>query len=193
MSPEVPAIMVLKGLGNANLSPDAKFDLSDMDRHSWGLRQTRSLSREDLAPGGTDLPPADTSRFQKRPWDVALRVMEKCGGNVDAGCYGRARATRVRDGNTRPPKVPYDKESAADGAVEAAGMILTLGGKNGAKLKFIKSLFEQERLPYHLGWRPVPFSGGVDELLDVAAETQQADQILRCTSNGRTASRIVRH
>ncbi|PHH92436.1 hypothetical protein CDD83_7392 [Cordyceps sp. RAO-2017] len=190
MSPEIPAIIVLKGLTDAKLPLDDVFDLHAADRRSWAIEHSRSLSRDDLSPETPDLPPVETSRFQERPWTIALDAMEKCGGGkVDAACFGKARAAMVRDGNARNPDVKYDKAAAGHGSVEAARIMIALGSRNGADLKFIKSVFEQERLPRNLGWTPRAFSGDIDEMLDAAVDTQKVDKILRCTSNGRVATR----
>ncbi|KAK5989798.1 Peroxidase stcC-like protein [Cladobotryum mycophilum] len=167
MSPALPAILILKGLKNADLLTDGEFNLHDIDRRSWGIWHADSLSRENLPPGGDDLPPAETSRFQDRPWNVALTVMKNCGGR----------------GN-------YDMTAAGHGAVESAMLMLALGDKNGADLRFIKEIFEMERLPRQLGWQPKAFAAAIDNVLDDAAQMQNSDKVLRCTSNGRVASRL---
>ncbi|PHH92845.1 hypothetical protein CDD83_4517 [Cordyceps sp. RAO-2017] len=193
MSPEVPAIIVLKGLEDAKLPLDATFTLHDADRKSWEIEHTRSLSRDDVTPpSGDELPPKAASLFQKRPWDVALATMKKCSflGHVSVRCIGKARAARVIDGANRPPKAAYDRASAAHGAVEAARVMLTLGNKAGAKLKYLRSIFEKEKFPHDLGWRPTPYSGDISSMLESAAKTQKADKVLRCTTNGTVATRF---
>ncbi|KAM4060738.1 peroxidase, family 2 domain-containing protein [Hirsutella rhossiliensis] len=190
MSPEVPAIIILKALQDANLPLNATFSLHDADRKSWKIEHTRSFSREDLPPADQDLPPVDTSRFHERPWKVALRVMKRCGEKVDADCFARARAARIIDGKRRKPKTNYDMAAAAHGAVESARIMLVLGNKHGANLKYIQSVFEKERLPRHLGWKPKAFSGDIDSMLDLAVKTQKPSKVLRCASNGRVASRF---
>lgn len=193
MSPEIPAIIVLKGLLSAKLPLTDIFTLHDTDRRSWDIQHSRSLSREDIPKSGPDLPPAETSRFHDRPWQVALHVMKECGENINATCFGKARAARVRDGNVHNPEIKYDVSAAGHGAVEAARMMLAMGNRQGANLEFLRSMFEHERLPRNLGWKPTPFAGPIEEMLDVALETQQVDKILRCTSNGRVATRVVSH
>ncbi|EQL01371.1 Chloroperoxidase [Ophiocordyceps sinensis CO18] len=190
MSPEIPAIIVLKGLLSAKLPLTDIFTLHDTDRRSWDIQHSRSLSREDIPKSGPDLPPAETSRFHDRPWQVALHVMKECGENINATCFGKARAARVRDGNVHNPEIKYDVSAAGHGAVEAARMMLAMGNRQGANLEFLRSMFEHERLPRNLGWKPTPFAGPIEEMLDVALETQQVDKILRCTSNGRVATRV---
>ena len=36
---------------------------------------------------------------------------------------------------------------------------ITYGSSHGAKLDYIRSIFEKEKFPSHLGWRPIAFSG----------------------------------
>ncbi|KAM4066425.1 peroxidase, family 2 domain-containing protein [Hirsutella rhossiliensis] len=189
LSPEICAFIVLNGLRSADLPAASRFLLHDVDRSTWQIQHTRSLSREDIiSPPFPFAPPPSTSLFQQRPWDVALDAMEKCKKGkreiIDANCFGRARAARVRDVG-----LPYDESAATHGAIEAARIMLALGDENGAELKYIESVFVHEKLPTHLGWRPKAYSGGINPMLDAAAETQRADIILRCTTGGRVATR----
>lgn len=150
---------------------------------------TRSFTHEDI-PDGVDLPPEVS--FQRRPWDIALTVMKKCGSIVDARCLGTARAARVRDGS-RTPNAIYDEEDAARGAFEAAMLMLTMGDRHGAQLSYIRSVEEDGRLPWDRGWRPKAFAGNINDVLDMAVEMQAADEVLRFTSSGRVAMRLVSH
>lgn len=193
MSPEIAAIMLVQGMRNAGLPDDARFGLHDIDRFSWELRHSRSLSREDVAEeAGVDLPPSKTSLFSRRAWDVSLAVLTRCGEVTDAPCLGKARAARVRDGSRGPSSVTYDTHAAGHGAVESAMIILTLGNRFGVRRSYLASIFEREKLPSDLGWRPKAFSAALLELLQVAVDNQTADKILRCTTNGRVASAGVR-
>ncbi|PHH87669.1 hypothetical protein CDD83_8549 [Cordyceps sp. RAO-2017] len=190
LSPETCAFIVLSGLRSASLSSASVFSLHDVDRSTWQIQHTRSLSREDIiSPPFPFAPPQSTSLFQQRPWNVALRAMHQCKQGrrelINADCFGRARAARIRDRG-----LPYDESAATHGAVETARIMLVLGDENGAELKYIESVFVHERLPTHLGWKRKEYSGGVNAMLDAAVQTQQADIILRCpTGGGRVATR----
>ncbi|KAF4506644.1 hypothetical protein G6O67_006708 [Ophiocordyceps sinensis] len=190
MSPEVPAIIVLKGLEDAGLGINDNFNLHDADRSSWKIEHSRSFTRQDIGSGDSDPPPVASSRFQQQAWDVALRVLEGCGGGfVTTDCLGRARAARVLDGS-KVSTANYDRAAAGHGAVESARLLLMLGSAEGAQLNFIRSVLEQEKLPRDLGWEPQEFSGRIDVMLDVAARSQAPDKMLRCASNGRVATRL---
>lgn len=193
MSPEVPAIIVLKGLEDAGLGINDNFNLHDADRSSWKIEHSRSFTRQDIGSGDSDPPPVESSRFQQQAWDVALRVLKGCGGGfVTTDCLGRARAARVLDGS-KVSTANYDRAAAGHGAVESARLLLMLGSAEGAQLNFIRSVLEQEKLPRDLGWEPQEYSGRIDVMLDVAARSQAPDKMLRCASNGRVATRLVRH
>ncbi|KJZ75196.1 hypothetical protein HIM_05390 [Hirsutella minnesotensis 3608] len=189
VSPEICAFLILTGLRAANLPDLTVFSLHDVDRGTWKIQHTRSLSRDDIeSPPFPKAPPESTSLFQQRPWNVTLQAMEQCKKGprelIDANCFGRARAARVRDKG-----LVYDELAATHGAVEAARIMLALGDKNGAQLNYIRFLFEKERFPTKLGWRRRPFSGGINDMFEIAIQSQQADIILRCPRGGRIATR----
>ncbi|KAM4066555.1 peroxidase, family 2 domain-containing protein [Hirsutella rhossiliensis] len=187
MSPETCSIITLSGLLAAKLSVNTVFDLPDVDRTSWGIEHDCSFSRKDAAEG-------DNVHFNKRNWDVALKVLKHCqeNGKISARCLGKARAARVKDQMRINPTTNYDNKAAGHSAVEVARMILTMGDKHeGAELKYIRSIFEEERLPAHLGWKPKAYTCGVNDVLDLAVESQKPDpKILQHTSNGIVRDRL---
>ncbi|KJZ77006.1 hypothetical protein HIM_03327 [Hirsutella minnesotensis 3608] len=178
MSPETCTIITLSGLLAADAPQNLVFDLPAVDLESWEVEHDISMSRKDKAEG-------DAVRFDKEIWDNSLTEMNKCGENVDALCLGRVKVARILDEGRRNPKTNYDKLSAGHGAVENARLLLTLGNGTHAPAKYIRTLFEQERLPYHLGWRPRAYTAGVFEVIQVAADSLQVpNQGLTHTSDG---------
>lgn len=186
MSPETCSIIALSGLVESDNALDLVFNLEDVDLESWGIGHDCSFSRKDKST---------SNKFNKAVWDVALAELNNCqqGGKVSARCLGRARAARIKDQKKSNPATNYDDKAAGHGAVEVARMILTLGNKqDGADLGFIRSIFEEEKLPSHLGWKPQPYTAGVLDVLDVAEDSQGAEpETLANTSQGDISNRIV--
>ncbi|EQL00555.1 Chloroperoxidase [Ophiocordyceps sinensis CO18] len=168
MSPEVPAIIVLKGLEDAGLGINDNFNLHDADRSSWKIEHSRSFTRQDIGSG----------RSARRVFSLPATGLGRCSPRP-RGLWGGVLST-----------ANYDRAAAGHGAVESARLLLMLGSAEGAQLNFIRSVLEQEKLPRDLGWEPQEFSGRIDVMLDVAARSQAPDKMLRCASNGRVATRL---
>ncbi|PHH93295.1 hypothetical protein CDD83_7994 [Cordyceps sp. RAO-2017] len=183
MSPESCSIIALNGLVESEVSLDESFDLGDVDLPSWKIEHDSSFTRKDNVNGNY------THVFDKPTWAASLREFRKCGKVIDAKCFGRVRVARILDTRRKNPKSVYDLKNAGHSIVESARAQLTLGTRKGVRLDFLRMVFEQERLPLRLGWRPREWCAPVDEILDVAVEGLQVSPILRNATDGVMADR----
>ncbi|KJZ76409.1 hypothetical protein HIM_04138 [Hirsutella minnesotensis 3608] len=186
MSPDTCSIIVLDGLVEASLPMDLVFDLSDVNRPSWKIEHDGSFSRQDVSENGS------YPQFDKEVWAATLQALTQCSGSagfITTQCLGLARAATITEARRRNPKSVYDMKAASHGAVEAARIQLVLGTSTGADISYFSSIFEQERLPVHLGWMPRPLVAGMDEMLDVAVQIQASSPLLQNTSDGTIATR----
>lgn len=184
LSPVICTIITLNGLINAKLPLNAHFALSDVDRSSWQIVHDSSFSRQDMALG-------DSVSFDQGTWDLTVRELEKCGPKVDLKCWGRARVAQMNSERRRNPSTVYDDATAAHIAVEVARVTLALGDKSGVKLKYLRDLFEHERLPIRRGWRPKANSGTVQDVLYLASRGQRTNRQLSRTGDGEVSTRAV--
>ena len=85
----------------------------------------------------------------------------------------------------------YDVGAAAHGATEVGILLGILSNTNEdvTKHKLIRPIFEDERIPRHLGWEPRSntreFSAGIRSVLDIGEKSLQADdpKVLRKISS----------
>jgi len=158
----VSAINLDKGVCNVFASgalmtnPDSdahSFDLSHLSKHGV-IEHDVSLTRNDIALGSN-------TTFNKEIWDDVLKS------------YGDRTITDFHSAS----KARYDRVIASKKAHEAAGkqyqygikefilsygetalLLGLLGDPKDGKIpiQYIKTLVEEERLPYEEGWRPSP-------------------------------------
>jgi hypothetical protein len=69
---------------------------------------------------------------------------------------GPIRALRLADSTARNPELTYLPQNAIVAYTEATLFLSAMGDPitGIAKREYVDSLFEKERLPYELGWRP---------------------------------------
>ncbi|RDA96244.1 hypothetical protein CP533_1749 [Ophiocordyceps camponoti-saundersi (nom. inval.)] len=152
-----------------NLDPkDAYFDLEHLSRHKMPIEHDVSLSREDIALGNNNV-------FNPKIWASTMVELSKS-NYVTAESLGKARARRVDEQRRKNPKLDYDDMAAELGGVEAAMLLTSLGAgyDHKPKLAWVRCLFEQERLPTHLGWRPFPASNNLLTTIGVATNALKA-------------------
>ncbi|PFH58570.1 hypothetical protein XA68_13496 [Ophiocordyceps unilateralis] len=180
-SPELG--LIVGALGYASKLADLKrllhlsFDLDELGGHlvTLAIEHDCSFSREDYAVG-------DNNAFNPKVWNVALAELSKS-DKVTAFSMGRAKSARIDDELTRH-KTWYDPRAIAFGAIEV-GLILTtlvpfglnLGVLTGqSPLAWVRSLFEQERLP--CDWSPLPLKTNTITVLALGVESLLADRRL---------------
>lgn len=136
-------------LGGAALksSPNAlggSFDLSDL----LVIEHDASISRQDAAKGSAQ-------SFYEPSW---RQYMNCFGGKTttDIRTAAEAKFARYNDSLTKNPKFSYGVREAVLSYGENALYLQTMSDpiSGNANISYVRSLFEQERLPYALGWRP---------------------------------------
>merc|ERR1712070_645045 len=137
-------------------SPDTAraFDLNDLDQHNFPIEHDASLSRRDAFFGN------DYSFYQPN-WDMVLKYYQ---GKTETDIKSASAAQRNRVATSRAinPEVVYGPREFVLANGETALYLQTMADpfSGRAKLDYVRMLFEQEKLPYELGWRPstVPIS-----------------------------------
>jgi hypothetical protein len=127
------------------------FDLNDLDMHNFPIEHDGSLSRQDAYFG-------NNYSFYQPNWDMVLSYYS---GKeyTDIPTASQAKYARVNDSQTRNPTFTYGFREFIFSYGETAIYLQTMSSasSNGvAKVEYVRSLFEEERLPYDLGWRVTP-------------------------------------
>jgi len=140
-------------IGGAGLlaSPNplgGSFDLDDLNQHNFPIEHDASMSRQDAALGN-DQP------FYNPNWQQYISFFNGK-TTTDIPTASKAKFARYTDSKTKNPDFTYGLREAifsyGENAIYLQSMADPVSGK--AQVKYVKSLFEQEKLPYELGWRP---------------------------------------
>ncbi|RDA93772.1 hypothetical protein CP533_0255 [Ophiocordyceps camponoti-saundersi (nom. inval.)] len=162
VSPELSAIIMVFGILSSRNPLSLKIDLADLGRHGYGIEHDCSFSRNDDAIG-------DNTRYDPELWAVATKELSK-GKVINPLRFGRAKAARVKDAKRRNPKTVWGPKAWFNGFAEVGLISTAFGFVPGlAKYDIINTVFEEERLPFELGWRPLPFVTNTPVILAVAA------------------------
>ncbi|KAF4582808.1 peroxidase [Ophiocordyceps camponoti-floridani] len=179
LSPEIGLIVGALGyvskLADLTRLLSLQFDLDELAGHlvTLAIEHDCSFSREDYAVG-------DNNAFNPKLWQV---VMDEIGGSdmVTSFALGKAKSKRIDEEFTRH-KTWYDPRAVAFGAIEV-GLILTtlapigLGFLIGqVPLAWVRSLFEEERLP--CDWAPFILKTNTITVLILGVEALLADNKL---------------
>lgn len=126
------------------------LDLEDLRDHMFAIEHDASFTRQDALIG-------DNNVFNQDLWEVALAQMNSS-STVNPIDIGRAKSARIQDALRRNPRSVYGPRAAAFGFIEHGLILSALGSPipGITRLDYLQCFFEQERLPYHLGWRPLP-------------------------------------
>lgn len=140
-------------IGGAGLlsSPNplgGSFDLDNLNQHNFPIEHDASISRQDTALG-------NPQPFYKPNWQQYIGFFN--GKTVtDIPTVSRAKFARYNDSLTRNPDFSYGPREAVfsygENALYLQAMSDPISGR--ARIDYVRSLFEQEKLPYALGWRP---------------------------------------
>ncbi|KAF2721081.1 Cloroperoxidase [Polychaeton citri CBS 116435] len=140
-------------IGAAGLlsSPDplaGSFDLNDLDQHNFPIEHDASLSRQDAYFGN------DYS-FYNPNWQQVLSYY-KGSTKTSIPAASKAKYARVKDSTAKNPQFTYSFREFVLSYGETALYLQTMSDpvSGVARVDFVRSLFEQEKLPYNLGWRP---------------------------------------
>jgi hypothetical protein len=136
-------------LGGAALkaSPDplsGSFDLDDL----ISIEHDASLSRQDAATG-------NARPFYSPSWQQYMSFFHGK-TTTDIPTAAEAKFARYNDSLTNNREFVYGAREAVLSYGETALYLQTMADpvSGKAKISYIRSLFEQETLPYALGWRP---------------------------------------
>nr|ANZ54411.1 heme-thiolate peroxidase HTP7 [Leptoxyphium fumago] len=124
------------------------FDLDQLDQHNFPIEHDTSLSRQDAYFG-------DDHSFYGPNWQQVLDHYEGA-SETSITAASNAKLARVKDSLARNPQVVYSFREFIISYGETAFYLQTMSDpvSGVANLDFVKSLFEEEKLPYELGWRP---------------------------------------
>lgn len=124
------------------------FDLDDLNMHNFPIEHDASMSRQDAALG-------NPQPFFNPNWQQYISFFD--GKQLtDIPTASEAKFARYNDSKTRNREFVYGIRetvfSYGENALYLQAMGDVVSGK--AKVEYVRSLFEQEKLPYELGWRP---------------------------------------
>ncbi|KAK4570054.1 hypothetical protein LTR86_003024 [Recurvomyces mirabilis] len=124
------------------------FDLNDLDQHDFPIEHDASLSRQDAYFGN------DYS-FYNPNWQQVL-AFYKGMAYTNIPTASRAKYARVNDSMVKNPTFTYGLREFVLSYGETALYLQTMSDpvSGVAKVDYVRSMFEQEKLPYALGWRP---------------------------------------
>lgn len=137
------------GIGsNPNFLPSLSFDLDQLRRHEIIIEHDASLSRADASTG-------DNYSFNQTIWDTVLAYYDGM-ESTSIPVAAKAKYMRVQTEKARDPTFTYGPVQFIFSYGETAIYISTMGDPTTgvAPVKYVRSLFEEERLPYEEGWRP---------------------------------------
>ncbi|KAM4056982.1 peroxidase, family 2 domain-containing protein [Hirsutella rhossiliensis] len=138
------------------------LDLADLASHRMAIEHDCSFSRDDWKNGT-----GNNRDFNPELWKVAYDELRRSyGGSSSAQrthinfiTMGRVKSVRAKDAIRRNPDSQWDPRAWFNGFTEH-GLVLSAFSDNipgFARLCVIKTLFEEERLPWKEGWRPRKF------------------------------------
>ncbi|RFU74299.1 cloroperoxidase [Trichoderma arundinaceum] len=141
LSPEISVVVGVAELIKSNSL--ASFDLHELSNHGF-IDHDCSLSRGDI---GT----SSNNDFNETIWSLPLQVLKNY-DVITPQAIGAARTARDLFDIAHNPNQECGARSILFGALENGLLIASLGGR--PKLEWVRSLFEQERIPTHLGFVP---------------------------------------
>jgi len=158
---------LIKGLGEGlNMGPDftvaiggagllsspnplgGSFDLDDLSQHNFPIEHDASISRQDAAL-------ANPQPFYDPNWQQWIRFFNGR-QKTDIPTTAKAKNARYQDSKAKNPQFTYGLREFIFSTGENALALQSMSDPSSgvAEVKYVRSLFEQEKLPYELGWRP---------------------------------------
>ena len=125
------------------------FNLDDLDQHNFPIEHDASLSRKDFYFG-------DDHTFYDPIWQQVLSFYS--GSDKTALLpSAKAIANRTQDSMNINPTFTYGFREFIQRYGEVAIFLQAMGAATSdgvTRIDWVRELFEQEKLPYELGWRP---------------------------------------
>jgi len=125
------------------------FDLNDLDQHNFPIEHDASLSRADAFYGN------DYS-FNSTYFDQVLSYFGNA-TTTNISSASMAKYSRVKTSQMTNPTFTYGPREYLLSYGETALYLQTMSSdptSANAPVAYVKDFFENERLPYALGWRP---------------------------------------
>jgi hypothetical protein len=125
------------------------FDLDDLNMHNFPIEHDASMSRQDAALG-------NPQPFYNPNWQQYISFFANR-DRTDVPTASKAKFARTTDSKEKNPQFTYGLREAVFSYGENALYLQTMGSdpvSGKAKVEYVRSLFEQEKLPFALGWRP---------------------------------------
>ncbi|KAJ4353497.1 uncharacterized protein N0V89_005227 [Didymosphaeria variabile] len=129
----------LQGSTTGNAST---FHLTDLNKHGL-IEHDGSLSRNDIFFG-------DNHSFNKTIWAQTASHFTKA--TIDLGTVAKARKDRLAAAKAANPQYEGDEQASF---IESALYLNVMSNETGvtAVTKWVKTLFQEERLPIEQGWK----------------------------------------
>ncbi|KAH8635910.1 hypothetical protein IG631_07744 [Alternaria alternata] len=125
------------------------FDLDDLSQHNFPIEHDASMSRQDAALG-------NPQPFYNPNWQQYISFFAGK-DQTDVPTAATAKYARTQDSQKRNSEFVYGLREAVFSYGENALYLQTMGSdplSGKAKVEYVRSFFEQEKLPFELGWRP---------------------------------------
>lgn len=143
-------------IGGAGLlaSPNplgGSFDLNQLDQHNFPIEHDSSLSRQDAYFGN------DYS-FNQTIWDTTVNAYKGM-TYTSIPVAAKIRNARYNNSLATNPTYTFGLREFIFAYGETAIYLQTMGSStdNGvANFDYVRTLFEEEKLPFAQGWRPSP-------------------------------------
>lgn len=148
MGPDFTVLIGGLGLLSSPYPLLGSFDLNDLDQHNFPIEHDASLSRRDAYFG-------DDYTFYDPYWQDVLSFFD--GSKTALLPASKSIANRTADSQAINPTFTYGFREFVQRYGEVAIYLQTMGSDDISgvtRLDWVKALFEEERLPYDLGWRP---------------------------------------
>ncbi|KAL0465968.1 Chloroperoxidase [Neurospora intermedia] len=150
LSPNATLIVGIKALQASTTGHWTTFHLSDLNQHGI-IEHDGSLSRADLSAP----PNFDNHTFVPEIWEATLRVLGD-EERISIEKAARMRAFRIEEeGPKRNSRFEMSKEDKRFSAIETALYLRVFGRgtEGGAETRWVRVLFEEERLPIEEGFK----------------------------------------
>ncbi|KAF1919446.1 Peroxidase, family 2-domain-containing protein [Ampelomyces quisqualis] len=124
------------------------FDLDDLNTHNFPIEHDASMSRQDAALG-------NAQPFYNPNWQQYISFFDGK-TTTDIPTASKAKFARYQDSLAKNPDFTYGVREAVLSYGENTLYLQTLSDpvSGKANVEYVKTLFEQEKLPCELGWRP---------------------------------------
>ncbi|EME41501.1 hypothetical protein DOTSEDRAFT_135407 [Dothistroma septosporum NZE10] len=191
MGPDFMAVIGAVGLLSSPNPAAGSFDLDDLDEHNFPIEHDASLSRLDKYFG-------NNYAFNQKTWDATLSFFHGQ-TKTTTPTASKARYSNVKKSKANNPTSLYGPQQFILSSGETALYVQTMDSPvtNSAQITYVKSLFEKEKLPYNLGWRPsaVPITllslGEYITQLSAANPDSFAEGQSKCIAGVRTESVLM--